>query len=122
MVLELDDPEDGLTDNQLSLETMLQLPTELTSMNWLPLSYPAGLVLTVMVGGAVWVSLPLSPQETASTGSERNAASARHFNMDLVRLNFYWALIPKRMTLVLVPVVVTVTLTSSVNVSGRAIV
>ena len=111
MVLELDDPEDGLTDSQLSLETMLQLPTELTSMNWLPLSYPAGLVLTVMVGGAVWVSLPLSPQETASTGSERNAASARQLNMDLVRLNSYWALIPKRMTLVLPPSeVVTVTL------------
>ena len=37
-VLELDDPEDGVTESQLSLETMLQLPTEVTSMNWLPLS------------------------------------------------------------------------------------
>ena len=78
--------------------------------------------IPVIVGGAVWISLPESPQETASTGSESNAASARQLNMDLVRLNSYWALIPKRMTLVLVPVVVTVTLTSSVKVSGSAIV
>ena len=80
------------------------------------------MVLMVIVGGAVWISLPESPQETASTGSESNAASARQLAMYLLSINYFSALIPKRMTLVLVPVVVTVTVISSVNVSGRAIV
>ena len=78
------------------------------------------MVLMVIVGGAVWISLPESPQETASTGSESNAASARQLAMYLLNINYFSALIPKRMTLVLEPVVVTVTVTSSVRVSGRA--
>ena len=123
MVFELEDPEEGLTVSQLSLETMLQFPTELTSMNWLPASWLAGLVLTEMVGGAVWASFPESPQETASTGSESNAASARQFDMIPWNLNYFSAFIPNRMILVLPPVVVvTVTVTSSVRVCGRVIV
>ena len=123
IVFELDDPEDGVTDSQLSLETILQSPTETTSMNWLPPWWSAGLVLMVIVGGAVWISLPESPQETASTGSESNAASARQLAMYLLSINYFSALIPKRMTLVLPPAaVVTVTVTSSVSWEGRVIV
>ncbi len=81
------------------------------------------MVLMVIVGGAVWISLPESPQETASTGSESNAASARQLAMYLLNINYFSALIPNRMTLVFPPgVVVTVTVTSSVKVCGRAIV
>ncbi len=111
------EPLDGLTVSQEAEEEIVQSPLAKTEMNWLPASPSTLWVLIVIDGGSTGSSLIGSLHEYTTADSARSTVSTWN-NLFKTFLNLYLTLIPKRITRVLDPVVVIVTVVSAAKASN----